>query len=154
MGWEVGWVWSSLLLLVCLLSASKRLLVVMRVCFVVLSFFWLCSIFLFCKCLCGRFVEFHTKFDSVPLFDIFLHRECNEVVKHDHTQTAVAHDWFNQSIWNKYGQAAKVTTNAPIYINEVLHYQFVHRKISTLTFGTNFVCVCVYIYIYTVFPGP
>jgi hypothetical protein len=38
------------------------------------------------------------------------------------------HDWLNQSSWNKYGHAAKVTTNAPIYINEVLHYQFVHRK--------------------------
>jgi len=58
-------------------------------------------------------------------------------MKHDHTQTAVAHDWLNQSSWNKYGHAAKVTTNATIYINEVLHYQFVHRKISTLTFGTS-----------------
>jgi len=70
------------------------------------------------------------------LFNIFLHCKRNEVIKHDHTQTAVAHDWRNQSSWNKYGHAAKVTTYALIYINEVLHYQFVHRKISTLTFGT------------------
>ena len=49
--------------------------------------------------------------------------------------------WLNQSSWNKYGQAAKVTTNAPIYINEVLRYQFVYRKISTLTFETNLVLV-------------
>ena len=50
-------------------------------------------------------------------FDIFLHRKRNVVTKHDHTQTAVAHDWLNQSSWNKHGHAAKVTTNAPIYIN-------------------------------------
>ena len=86
---------------------------------------------------CGRFVVFHTKFDSVPLFDIFLHCKRNEVRKHNHTQTAVTHDWLNQSSWNKYGHTAKVTTNVPIYMNEVLHCQFVHRKISTLTFGTN-----------------
>jgi len=49
----------------------------------------------------------HTKFDSVPLFDIFPHRKCNEVVQHDHTQTAVAHDWLNQTSWNKYGHAAR-----------------------------------------------
>jgi len=36
--------------------------------------------------------EFHIKFDSVPLFDISLHRKRNEVIKRDHTQTAVAHD--------------------------------------------------------------
>jgi hypothetical protein len=46
---------------------------------------------------CGRFVEIHTKFDSIPLFDIFLHCKRNEVRKHNHTQTAVAHDWLNQS---------------------------------------------------------
>jgi len=73
------------------------------------------------------------------LFNIFLHRKRNEVIKHDHTQTAVAHDWHNQSSWNKYGHAARVTTYTLIYINEVLHYQFVYRKISTLTFGTNHV---------------
>jgi hypothetical protein len=73
------------------------------------------------------------------LFDIFLHRKRNGVIKHDHTQTAVAHDWLKQSSWNKCGHAAKVTTNTPIYINEVLRYQFVRRKISTLTFGTNHV---------------
>jgi len=28
----------------------------------------------------------------------------------------------------------------PIYINEVLRYQFVHRKISTLAFETDHVC--------------
>ena len=28
---------------------------------------------------------------------------------------------------------------ATLYINEVLRYQFVHRKISTLTFGTHHV---------------
>ena len=44
-------------------------------------------------------------------FDIFLHRKRNEVRKHDHTQTTV------------------------------LRCQFVHRKISTLTFGTNHVYV-------------
>ena len=86
-----------------------------------------------------KFVEFHTKFDSVPLFDIFLYRKRNEAMKHDHTQTAAAQDWLNQSSWNKYGHAAKITTNAPIYINEVLPYQFVHRKISTRTFGTTLV---------------
>ena len=59
----------------------------------------------------GRFVEFHTKFDSVPLFNVFLHRKRKEVRKHDHTQTAVTHDWLNQYSWNKYGHAAKVTTN-------------------------------------------
>jgi len=78
---------------------------------------------------------------GVPLLDIFLHRKRNEVRKHDHTQTAVAHDWLNQSIWNKYGHAAKVTTIVPIYINEVLRCPFVHRKISTLTFGTNHLCL-------------
>jgi hypothetical protein len=56
------------------------------------------------------------------LFDIFLHRKRNGIIKHDRTQTAVAHDWLNQSSWNKYGHAAKVTTNTPIYINEVLPY--------------------------------
>ena len=86
-----------------------------------------------------QIVEFHTKLDSVPLFDIFLHRKRNDVIKHDLTQAAVAHDWLNQSSWNKYGHAAKVTTDAPVYINELLLYQFVHRKISTLTFGTNLV---------------
>jgi len=35
--------------------------------------------------------------------------------------------------------AAKVTTYALMYINEVLHYQFVHRKISTLSFQTHHV---------------
>jgi hypothetical protein len=85
--------------------------------------------------------QFHTKFDSAPLFDIFLHRKRNVVIKHDHTQTAVAHDWLNQFSWNKYGHAAQVTTNVLIYIyiNVVLSYQFVHRKISTLTFGTSHV---------------
>jgi hypothetical protein len=34
----------------------------------------------------------------------------------------------------------KVITNSPIYINEVLQSQVLHRKISKLTFGTNFVC--------------
>ena len=72
---------------------------------------------------------------------IFLHRERNEVIKHDRTQTAVAHEWRNQSSGNKFEHAAKVTTYALIYINEVLHYQFVHRKISTLTFGTRHVCL-------------
>jgi len=74
------------------------------------------------------FVEFYTKFDSVPLFDIFLHRKRNEVRKHDHTLTAVAHGWLNQSSWNKYGHAAKVTTYVPIYVytNEVLLCQFVY----------------------------
>ena len=62
------------------------------------------------------------------------------MLKHDHTQTAVAHDWPDQSSWNKYEHVAKVTTNTPIYINEVLRYQFVHRKISTLTFETDHVC--------------
>jgi len=74
------------------------------------------------------------------LFDIFLHHKRNKVRKHDHKQKAVAHDWLNQSSWKKYGHAAKVTTNVPIYINEVLHCQFIHRKISALTFGTNHVC--------------
>ena len=64
-------------------------------------------------------------------FDIFLHRKRNEIRKHDHTQTAVAHDWFNQSSWNNYGHAAKVTTNVPIYINDFLRCQLVHRKIVT-----------------------
>ena len=40
----------------------------------------------------------------------------------------------------------KVTTNVPIYINDVLHCQFVHRKISTLTFGTNHVYVTKFIF--------
>jgi len=71
---------------------------------------------------------------------IFQHRKRNEVIKHHRTQTAVAHDWRNQSSWNKFEHAAKVTTYALIYINEVLRYQFVHRKISTLTFGTYDVC--------------
>jgi hypothetical protein len=44
------------------------------------------------KCLCGRLVEFHTEFDSVPLFSIFLYRKRNEVIKHDRTQTAVERD--------------------------------------------------------------
>ena len=52
----------------------------------------------------------------------------------------VAHDWPDQSSWNKYEHVAKVTTNTPIYINEVLRYQFVHRKISSLTFETDHVC--------------
>ena len=34
---------------------------------------------------------------------------------------------------------AKVTTYVPRHINEVLRCQFVHRKISALTFGTNHV---------------
>jgi hypothetical protein len=34
----------------------------------------------------------YTKFGSVRLFDIFLHRKSNVVIKHDHTQTAVAQD--------------------------------------------------------------
>jgi hypothetical protein len=76
---------------------------------------------------------------SIPLFNIFLHSKRNEVIKHDHTQTAVAHDWPNLSSWNKYGHAAKVTTYTLIHINEVLHYQFIHRKICALTFGTHHV---------------
>jgi len=55
--------------------------------------------------------------DSVPMFDSFLHRKRNKVIKHDHTQTAAVYDWLNQSSWNKYGHAARVTTNAPLYIN-------------------------------------
>jgi len=82
-------------------------------------------------------------FDSAPLFNIFLHRKRNVVIKHDHTQTALAHDWLNQSSWNEFEHAAKVTSNAPIYTNEVLRYQFVHRKISTVTFGTSHVCMYV-----------
>ena len=39
---------------------------------------------------CGRFAVFHTKFDSVPLFDIFLHCKRNEVRKHDHTNSSSA----------------------------------------------------------------
>ena len=58
-------------------------------------------------------------------------------MKHKHTQTAKSHDWLNQFGWNKYGHAAKVTTNTPIYINEVLSYQFIHKKIIALTFGTT-----------------
>ena len=77
----------------------------------------------------------------IPLFDIFLHRKLNEVLKHDHTQTAVAHDRPDQSSWNKYEHVAKVTTNTPIYINEVLRCQFVYRKISTLTFETDHVYI-------------
>ena len=76
----------------------------------------------------------------MPLFDIFLHCKRNEVRKHDHTQTAVVHDWLNHSSLNKYGHSAKVTTNVPIYINEMLLCQFIHGKISTLTFGTNHIC--------------
>ena len=49
------------------------------------------------------------------------------------------HNWLNQSSWNKCWHAAKIITNMLIYMNEVLHYQFVHRKISTLTFGTNLI---------------
>jgi len=38
--------------------------------------------------------------------------------------------------------AAKVTIKAPMCINEVLSYQFAHRKISTLTFGKEwYLCV-------------
>ena len=73
------------------------------------------------------------------MFNIFLHRKRYEVIKHDRTQNALAHDWRNQSSWNKFEHAAKVTTYALVYINEVLHYQFVHRKISTLTFETHHV---------------
>jgi hypothetical protein len=58
-----------------------------------------------------------------------------EVMKHDRTQTSIAHDRFDSL--NKHVHAAKVITNSPIYINEVLRSQVVHRKISTLTFGTN-----------------
>jgi hypothetical protein len=61
------------------------------------------------------------------------------VIKHDRTQTALTHDWRNQSSWNKFEHAAKVTTYALVYINEVLPYQFVHRKIRTLTFETHHV---------------
>jgi len=71
------------------------------------------------------------------LLNIFLHRKRNEVIKHDRTQTALAHDWRNQSSWNKFEHAAKATTYALIYINDVLLYQFVHKKISTLTFQTD-----------------
>jgi hypothetical protein len=60
-----------------------------------------------------------------------------EVVKDDRTQTAIAQDRLNRSSLNKYVHASKVITNSPIYINEVLHSQVVHRKISTPTFGTN-----------------
>jgi len=58
------------------------------------------------------------------LFDILLHRIRSEVIKYDYTQTAVAHDWLNQSSLIKYGNAAKVTTNEPIYIKRVLRYQY------------------------------
>jgi hypothetical protein len=60
-----------------------------------------------------------------------------EVIKHARTQKAVAHDRLNRSNLNKYEHAAKVVTNLLIYIKEVLHSQIIHRKISTLTFGTN-----------------
>jgi len=60
-------------------------------------------------------------------------------MKHDRTQTALAHDWRDQSSWNKFEHAAKFTTYALVYINDVLHYQFVRRKISTLTFETHHV---------------
>jgi hypothetical protein len=73
------------------------------------------------------------------MFSIFLHRKRYEVIKHDRTQNALAHDWRNQSSWNKFEHAAKVITYALVYINEVLHYQFVHEKISTLTFETHHV---------------
>jgi hypothetical protein len=36
-------------------------------------------------------------------------------------------------------QPRSLTTYALVYINEVLHYQFFHRKISTLTFETHHV---------------
>jgi hypothetical protein len=48
-------------------------------------------------------------------------------MKHDHTQTAIAHDILNRSSFNKYVHAAKIITNSPVYINEVLRSQVVHR---------------------------
>jgi len=74
------------------------------------------------------------------LFNIFLHRERDEVTKHDHTQTQVAHNWLSRSGWNNIQHAAKGTPYALIYINEMPRCQFVHRKISTLTFRTDGVC--------------
>jgi hypothetical protein len=72
---------------------------------------------------------------------LFLHRKRNEVIKHDCTQTALAHDWRNQSSWNKYKHAAKVIAYALVCLNKVLHFKFVHRKISTLTWQTDRVSV-------------
>jgi hypothetical protein len=62
-----------------------------------------------------------------------------EVIKHGRTQTEIAHDRLNRSSSNKYMHAAKVIINSPIYSNEMLRSPVVHRKISTLTFETNFV---------------
>ena len=58
------------------------------------------------------------------------------------------HEWLNQPSWNKYGHAAKVTTNALIHINKVLRYQFLHRKISTLNFGATLICNACFIGFY------
>jgi hypothetical protein len=66
-----------------------------------------------------------------------------EVIKHDCTQTEITRDRLNRSSLNKYVHAAKVITNSPIYI-EMLRSQIVrvHRKISSLNFGTNLVQFC------------
>ena len=86
-----------------------------------------------------QFVEFHTKFDNVSLFDIFLHHKRNKVVKHGHRQTSVVHDWLNQSSWNKYGHAAKITDNAPIYIMEVLIYiSYIGKSVYLLLGQTSY----------------
>jgi hypothetical protein len=53
-----------------------------------------------------------------------------EAIKHDRTQTTIAHDRLNRSSFNKYVHKADIHQRG---------FQVVHTKISALTFGTNFV---------------
>lgn len=67
------------------------------------------------------------------MFSIFLYWKRNEVIRHDHTETAIVYNWLKLSDWNKFWHVVIYAGTYRIGVR----YQIAHR--FALTFGTNLI---------------